>query len=169
MAQARDRDAFIELFTWFAPRVKGYLIGLGTPPAEADDIAQETLLTVWRRAEAYNPDSAGAATWMFTIARNLRIDAIRRERNVLAYQLDLRSEPENEAADEGVLDADRQQKVASALACLPVEQREVVRLSFFLDKPHAEIAQTLGLPLGTVKSRVRLALARLRGQLEGLH
>ena len=161
IASGRDRAAFAELFRHFAPRVKSYMLRLGAPPEMAEELAQETLLTVWRKAALFDPARAGASTWIFTIARNLRIDALRRERRPL---IDLPEvDPEPEATPDVLFDgAERDSRLRRAMTDLPPDQAEVVRLSFFEDKPHSEIAERLGLPLGTVKSRLRLALLKLR-------
>ena len=169
IAARGDRQCFALLFSGFAPRVKSYLLKLGCRADQAEELAQETLLTVWRKAAYYDPGQASASTWIFTIARNLRIDAIRRER----HPEDLEGEPDlmsaAPATPDDVLSAgERDARIRSALACLSDEQAEVVRQSFFQDKAHGDISQDLGLPLGTVKSRLRLAMTRLRGQLEDL-
>jgi RNA polymerase sigma-70 factor (ECF subfamily) len=169
IAVDRSRESFALLFARFAPRVKGYLLRLGAKPEQAEELAQETLLTVWRKAAYFDPARASASTWIFTIARNLRIDALRRQR----HPEDLLDEPEMvppEAVrpDEALSAAERERRLRRALKTLPREQAEVVQLSFFHDKAHAEISQHLGVPLGTVKSRLRLAMVRLRAQLEEL-
>ena len=169
IAATQSRESFALLFSRFAPRVKSYLLKLGAKPELAEELAQETLLTVWRKAAYFDRSRASASTWIFTIARNLRIDAIRRER----HPDDLLDEPELLPAeetrpDEALSAGEREQKLRMALKTLPHEQAEVVRLSFFQDKAHAEISQNLGVPLGTVKSRLRLAMVRLRAQLEDL-
>jgi len=168
IARERDRTAFTALFESFAPRLKGYLLRQGARPAEAEELVQEAMVAVWRKAELFDPSRASAATWIFRIARNLRLDAARRDRHADAYQPDLSEEPEPPRTPEGI-EAARQRDalVRTALAELPPEQLEVLRMSFFHDRPHAEIAQALRLPLGTVKSRIRLALQRLRASLEG--
>ncbi len=163
-----DRAAFCILFNHFAPRVKSYLLRLGATSEAAEELAQETLLTVWRRATTFDPARAAASTWIFTIARNLRIDLIRRERRPSVAE-DPALAPEPERAPDSVLFAVQQEaRIAAAVAQLPPEQAEVIRLAFFSDQPHSEIAEALGLPLGTVKSRVRLAMMRLRQLLEAL-
>jgi RNA polymerase sigma-70 factor (ECF subfamily) len=169
IAGSRSRECFALLFSHFAPRVKSYLLKLGARPELAEELAQETLLTVWRKAAYFDPSRASASTWIFTIARNLRIDAIRRER----HPDDLIDEPqlkpaETVRADEALSCGEREQRLRGALKTLPKDQAEVVRLSFFHDKAHAEISTDLGVPLGTVKSRLRLAMVRLRAQLEDL-
>lgn len=169
IAARADRDAFARLFQLFAPRLKSYLIGLGTTPPAAEELAQEAMLSVWRKAAFFDRSRAGASTWIFTIARNLRIDAARRERSALAYAVDLSEEPDApEQPDAIVSGAERDLKVREALKSLTPDQVTVVRMSFFQEKPHSEIAADLGIPLGTVKSRVRLAMARLRERLEEL-
>ncbi len=169
ITQARDKAAFRALFQMLAPKVKAYLIRHGAPPAQAEDLAQETLLTVWRKAEYFDPRKASVAAWVFTIARNLRIDALRRERSAMSYALSV-LEPD-QAPDNPEIEsstAEREGRVRDAMQSLPREQLEVIRLSFYSDKAHAEIAHELSLPLGTVKSRLRLALARLRGMVGDL-
>ena len=164
VAAQRDRAAFAALFAHFAPRVKAYLLRLGAPPALAEDLAQEALLNLWRKAHLFDPAKASAATWLFTIARNLRIDAIRRERRPELDPEDFMPEAEP-AADDGLALADDEARLRAALKDLPPDQIQVVELSFFADKPHSEIAAQLDIPLGTVKSRLRLAMARLKRAL----
>jgi len=168
IAQSSDRARFAELFLFFAPRLKAFFIRLGVAPGAAEDLAQEVMLTVWRKANYFDPARASAATWIFTIARNLRIDLKRREQKpaLTENDLDYFDEPD---PGEKTLTLEREQRVRAALAELPGEQAEVIRLSFFEDRPHAEIASALDIPLGTVKSRIRLAMNRLRalvGELE---
>jgi len=164
VAREQDRAAFAALFGHFAPRVKAYLLRLGATPALAEDLAQEALLSLWRKAHLFDPAKASAATWLFTIARNLRIDAIRREKRPELDPDDFLPQPEA-AADDGLALADEENRLRAALKHLPADQSQVVELSFFADKPHSEIARQLGIPLGTVKSRLRLALARLKRAL----
>ena len=167
IAARADREAFTLLFNHFAPRVKGYLMRLGASAVAAEELAQETLLMVWRKAAQFDPARAGASTWIFTIARNLRIDALRRDRPARAAEdpSDATSEPQ---ADGLILAAERDQRVRGALKALSREQAQIVELSFFSEETHAAIAQRLGLPLGTVKSRLRLAMGRMRALLEDM-
>jgi RNA polymerase sigma-70 factor, ECF subfamily len=169
VATQRDRVAFGTLFEYFAPRIKTYMQRSGASEASAEELAQETMLTVWRKASLFNPASAGASAWIFAIARNLRIDAFRRERRGgtveasgvdAEFQVDEAPQPDKRLAT-----AQSEDRVRSALAELSTEQMRVVELSFFEDKAHAEIAQILEIPLGTVKSRLRLAMNRLRALL----
>lgn len=160
---AGDRAAFAALFGHFAPRLKAYLMRLGMTAQAAEDLAQEAMLTLWRKAALFDPAKASAATWLFTIARNLRIDAIRRERRPDFDPADPGLlPPEPPGADDGVEMAQSEAVVRAALTNLSPAQARIVELSFFADKPHSQIAAELRIPLGTVKSRLRLALARLR-------
>lgn len=169
VATDQDRAAFHKLFEYFAPRVKTYMQRSGAPESRAEELAQETLLTVWRKARLFDPDSAGASAWIFAIARNLRIDAFRREhRGGLVEVSDIEAQfqiddmPLPDASLAMVQSGDR---VQSALAELPADQMRVIELSFYEEKAHAEIAMILDIPLGTVKSRLRLAMKRLRSLL----
>jgi RNA polymerase sigma-70 factor (ECF subfamily) len=170
IASRQDRSAFSELFAHFAPRVKAFMRRNGASDSQAEEIAQEAMLAVWRKASLFDPAASGAATWIFTIARNLRIDAIRRESWGGAIRVDeVEAEyevDETPRADVRIATAQSETRLRDALATLPSEQRKVIELSFFEEKAHSEIAESLGIPLGTVKSRVRLAMGRLRALLE---
>jgi len=161
VAGFRDRAAFAVLFGHFAPRIKAYLMRLGAGPAQAEDLAQEAMLSLWRKAHLFDAAKASAGTWLFTIARNLFIDAIRREKRPELDADDFM--PEADAPpDDALALAEGEGRLRGALKLLPPDQAQVIALSFFADKPHSQIADELGIPLGTVKSRLRLAMARLR-------
>lgn len=168
VAARRDRAAFEILFVHFAPRVKSYLLRLGAGAALADDLAQEAMLAMWRKAELFDPAKASASTWVFTIARNLRIDAIRRERRPEFDPNDPAFVPDDEPqADARMMRDGEDAQLRAALTKLSADQAQVIQMSFFSEKPHSQIARELGLPLGTVKSRLRLAMARIKGALGG--
>jgi RNA polymerase sigma-70 factor (ECF subfamily) len=169
IAADRDREAFAALFDYFAPRIKGFLMRSNTPPAGAEELAQEALLIVWRKAEQFDRTKAGASAWIFTIARNLRIDVARREQRSRLLDLEATEEADPPAPpDTMLLVGEREQRVHAALTHLSDDQLRVVRLSFFEGKAHGDIASELELPLGTVKSRIRLAMNRLRELLGDL-
>ncbi|MGI8525752.1 MAG: sigma-70 family RNA polymerase sigma factor, partial [Pseudolabrys sp.] len=155
--------AFAALFDHFAPRIKSFLIRANTSAAAAEELAQEALLTVWRKAAQFDRSRAGASTWIFTIARNLRIDSARREARSKLLDLEINEDADPPSPPDSLLLAsERDQRVHAALEHLSEDQLLVVRLSFFEGKPHADIAIELNLPLGTVKSRIRLAMNCLR-------
>jgi RNA polymerase sigma-70 factor (ECF subfamily) len=162
IARRGDRAAFAILFNYFAPRVKSYMLRLGASQEAAEELAQETMLIVWRRAGAFDASRAAASTWIFTIARNLRIDALRRERRPSVGDDPSMAAPMPTLPDATISTMQNEVRIASAIGTLSADQARVVREAFFSDKPHSEIATDLGLPLGTVKSRLRLAMARLR-------
>ncbi len=166
IAERRDAEAFARLFVHYAPRIKGYLKRLGLDDAAAEDLAQDVMLTVWRRADQFDPARAALSTWIYAIARNRRIDVLRRERH---------PEPDPMLApiplprgDEALEGEETRARVKEAVALLPPEQAEVLRVFYFEDESHGTIAEAFGLPLGTVKSRLRLALAKLRAILDDL-
>jgi RNA polymerase sigma factor (sigma-70 family) len=162
VARQADRDAFARLFRHFAPRVKAYLMRLGSDDAAAEDLMQDVMLTVWRRAPTYDPALAGVSTWIFTIARNRRIDSLRRSRPPRPAD-DPQLQPVSDDGPETAASARQwERRIARELTTLPREQVEMLRLAYFEDRSHSDIAAHLKLPLGTVKSRLRLAIARLR-------
>jgi len=175
VGKAGDRQAFAALFKHFAPRLKSYLARSGSSDAQAEEFAQEAMVNVWRRAASFDPQQAAASTWIFTVARNLRVDHYRRlghrmEQAGLAADEGERAEEADDAPTPEVrlFGLECARGVRAALATLPPEQQEVLKLSFYEEHPHARIAAELGIPLGTVKSRVRLALGQLRRKLNGL-
>ncbi|WP_404322897.1 sigma-70 family RNA polymerase sigma factor [Azospirillum doebereinerae] len=163
VGRGQDRLAFGTLFGHFAPRLKTYLRRLGCESGAAEELVQEVMLLVWRRAETYDPVQASASTWVFTIARNKRIDTLRREQRPEIDPNDpaLVTEPD-EAADRRLEARQSNDRLRAALKDLPPEQAELLRMAYFEDKPHSVISAEHGIPLGTVKSRLRLAMERLR-------
>lgn len=164
-----DVEAFRVLFETYAPRVKSYMLRQGADAATAEELAQETLLAVWRKAALYSDEKGSATTWIFTIARNLRIDRLRKE--VVWQPLPENNDErpsEDPAPDEELSERERAERVRAMLAELPQEQSEVVNLAFLEGLSHSEIAKRLDLPLGTVKSRMRLAYQKIRDALEDL-
>ena len=166
VAMRRDRDAFARLFDHFAPRLKAYLMKAGATAGAAEDFAQDAMLTVWRKAELFDRTKAHAATWIFTIARNRRLDVLRQDaRRLPLPEIDL-AQDEPEQPDTVVLAAENAARLKAAMARLSPDQIEVLRLAFFQDNAHSEIARRLELPLGTVKSRIRKAMIKLRTLLD---
>jgi RNA polymerase sigma-70 factor (ECF subfamily) len=171
-----DRKAFADLFMHFAPRVKGYLMRSGTQEPVADDLAQETMLTVWRRAASFDPDRGALATWVFAIARNLRTDHHRRatargEGGMVFVDFELLEEgcggaDARSGPDEALLTVQRERSVRRALASLAAEQALILRLFFFEEQSHSTIARELAMPLGSVKTRIRTAVAQMRKLLQ---
>jgi RNA polymerase sigma factor (sigma-70 family) len=169
VARDQDRVAFAALFDHFAPRVKGYLMRLGADDGAAEELAQEVMLAVWRRAASFNPALASVGTWVFTIARNKRIDRLRRERRPEIAPDDPALAPDPVVSADVALDAaETAVRLRAAIGSLPEEQALLLRMAYFEDKSHNVIATETRLPLGTVKSRIRLALGRLRTALEKL-
>ena len=168
IASRADKAAFASLFRHFAPKIKGYLVKIGTDRGQAEELTQEVMLTVWRKAAQFDRTQASVSTWMFTIARNRRIDAVRREKRPELDPADPLLVPEEPIAPDERLDAlDREARVARAIKTLPQEQADLVREAFYLAKSHSQISEETKIPLGTVKSRLRLAFGRLRKAMEG--
>ena len=163
----RDKSAFAELFDYFAPRVKSFLLRFGTDMSLAEEIAQEAMIMVWRRAETYDPRQSAASTWIFTIARNKRIDRLRRENRPLPDMTDPAVMPESiETGEIQVARMQQEKKIRHALKNLPEEQAKMIFSAYYEEKSHREIAEESGVALGTVKSRIRLALNRLRAHVD---
>jgi RNA polymerase sigma-70 factor (ECF subfamily) len=169
IAQHQDRQALARLFAHFAPRLKSWLVRTGSEPALADDLVQDSFVLLWRKAAQFDPAQARVAAWLFTIARNLRVD---RRRGVSESWLSL-DKAEADQIPDAVPGVDARLQAAQsegvvrrALTRLTSDQRTLVQLSFYEDKSHSSIASEMQLPLGTVKTRLRAAAARLRQLLE---
>ena len=156
-----DRAAFAALFRHFAPRIKGFLIKSGADAAQAEDCAQDVMTTLWRKAHQFDPARASASTWIFTIARNRRIDLLRRDRRPEPEELAWGPEPEPDQDDMLNLQQESEQ-LRAALQTLPKAQKTLIEHAYFGELTHSQIAAETGLPLGTIKSRIRLAQDRLR-------
>ncbi|WP_322895010.1 MULTISPECIES: sigma-70 family RNA polymerase sigma factor [unclassified Yoonia] len=157
----QDKAAFAELFAYFAPRVKSFLMKSGASPDVAEECAQEVMVTLWNKAHLFDPSKASVSTWIFTIARNRRIDILRKQKRPEPEDLPWGPEAEPDQADAMGLQQETEQ-LGEALAALPAEQRKLIERAYFGELSHSEIAAETGLPLGTIKSRIRLALERLR-------
>lgn len=169
IASKRCRAAFAELFAYFAPRIKGFMLRLGAQEAEAEELAQEVMVTLWKKAELYDPRQSSVSTWLFRIARNRRIDAGRRagSRPPLPADDPFLQPPPIRQPDEILLRDQEDEKVRARLTSLPPDQLILIQAAFYDGLTHSEIARAFDLPLGTVKSRIRLAFTRLRGELGG--
>lgn len=161
----RDHAAFAELFRHFAPRVKAFLMKSGASQTLAEECTQEVMATLWHKADMFDPSRASVATWIFTIARNRKIDMIRKTRRPEPEDLPWGPEAEPDQEEVIALQQDTE-KLGEALAQLPQKQRELVEKAYFGDLSHSQIAAETGLPLGTIKSRIRLALERLRHEMK---
>jgi RNA polymerase sigma-70 factor, ECF subfamily len=167
VAASKDREAFAALFDHFGPRVKSFMMRKGATAEQAEDLVQETMIAIWSKAALYVQDRGSVSTWIFTIARNLRIDRLRRERSNQYTDIDDYDAPsEDMAQDDALGRAQEDSAVSRALAQIPPEQRELLILSYVEDLPQSEIATRLQIPLGTVKSRMRLAYRRMKKLLE---
>ncbi|MAL11189.1 MAG: RNA polymerase subunit sigma [Maricaulis sp.] len=163
----KDRAAFSELFAFFAPRIKAYLRRLASDDATAEELTQEVMITVWRKAAQFDARQASASTWIYRIARNRRIDLARKDgKPPLDADEPMLQPPGVEAPDDAMFARDRETRVRAALTLLPGEQMTLLRRAFFDGLSHSQIAESEGLPLGTVKSRLRLAFDKLREALD---
>lgn len=160
----QDKQAFAELFRHFAPRVKAFLMKSGAEVTLAEECAQEVMATLWTKAHLFDPTRANVSTWVFTIARNKKIDALRRQKRPEPEDLAWGPEAEPDQADVMSIRQESEQ-LAKAVADLPEKQRELIERAYFGDLSHSEIAEETGLPLGTIKSRIRLALEKLRHEM----
>lgn len=170
VAARQDREAFAEIFAYYGPRVKGYMLRLGAGDALGEELAQEVMITVWRKAHLFDRAQASVSTWIFRIARNKRIDVARRLNRPELDPDDPVLLPHAPPPPDDALSAQEQEeRVRVVLAQLPEEQMSLLQQAFYEGLSHREIAEKNGLPLGTVKSRIRLAFAKMRSKLESLH
>ena len=169
IAENRDRSAFAELFSHYAPRLKSYLMTLGLDDEKAEDIAQEVMVTLWRKAVQFDPAKARLSTWLFRVARNRFIDHTRKQKYT---EVDADDHVAHmiapEQTDTPTLQRQYAERVSAAMAELKPAQKQVIELSFYHEKSHSEIAAELELPLGTVKSRIRIAFEALRKELRDM-
>lgn len=164
----QDPEAFTDFYDYFAGRVKSFLIGKGLTEDMGEELAQEVLIIVWRRAASYDPEKAAASTWLFTIARNRHIDYLRGNSRVQIESDDalLENQPtESDLQEAYVSSEEAVSLVGSVMRQLPPEQQQVLQLSYFRGQSHSAIAGWLDIPIGTVKSRIRLAMQNIRQQL----
>lgn len=160
----RCAESFAALFGHFAPRAKAFLMRGGSSEALAEEAAQEALATVWQKAAKFDGSRASASTWIFTILRNKQIDAIRKARRPEPEDLPWGMEPQADAADSLAM-SQEETVLREAVRTLPDAQRDIIERAYFGDLTHAQIAVVTGLPLGTIKSRIRLGLDRLRHEM----
>lgn len=164
-----DREAFKALFLFFGPRVKALMVKSGADRDLAEDIMQDVMLSVWNKVDQYSPERGSVSAWIYTIARNTRIDRLRRSSSRPHEDVDTIEIASNADSPEEALNANqRAERVAEALEVLPEDQRQIIDYAYVHDMSQTEIARKLQLPLGTVKSRMRLAYTKLRERLEGL-
>ena len=167
IADRRSRQAFAALFEHFAPRLKSFMMRKGADAHLAEDLVQDTMLAVWNKASQYTSARGSVSAWVFTIARNLRIDRLRRQGSYQFVDIDDYDEVSDDIASDDLIIIDQERAmVRQALEGLPDDQMDIIRMSYIEDLPQSEIAKRLKIPLGTVKSRMRLAYSRLRLKLE---
>jgi RNA polymerase sigma-70 factor (ECF subfamily) len=171
MASTQDKSLYVALYRHFAPKVKGYIIRLGITESTAEELAQETMLSMWRKAHLFDPRKSAASTWVYTLARNQSIDWMRR-RKYPEYSIDATEDmpAETQGAVSYATTPEQSascEQIIRVIEQLPEKQSQVIYMSFFEGKSHAEIADQLMVPLGSVKSRIRLAVEKLKSVLRG--
>lgn len=163
----RDKSAFAALFDFFAPRLKGFVMRTGTSAAQAEEIVQDVMLTVWRKSAMFDPHRAQVSAWIYQIARNRHIDIVRKERRPVPEELAENPDLEPDASQILAVQQEAGQ-LKQALSKLKPDQREIIEKAYLGELTHQEISEQTGIPLGTIKSRIRLGLERLRHELSGL-
>lgn len=167
IATDRDQKAFAELFNYFSPRIKSYFLQLGAKAEHAEDMSQDVMSVLWHKAHLFDSSKSSLSTWLFRVARNRRIDLLRRDKSAMIDVSDpIFIPPEPTPADEVIEEDQRDESVRKALALLHEKHADIIRMSFFLGLSHSQISEKSGLPLGTVKSRIRVAFQKLRESLE---
>lgn len=163
----RDRQAFARLYDHFAPRLKGFVMRSGLPAAQAEEVVQDVMLTIWHKAALFDPERAQVSAWIYQITRNRHIDMIRKERRPVPDEFGEEISTESDAGQILAVEQEGRQ-LAKALAGLKPTQREAIEKAYLGELTHSELSAQIGLPLGTIKSRIRLGLERLRHELKGM-
>ena len=167
VAERQDISSFKKIFDYFSPRLKSFLMRSGADEAIAEEIIQETMTIIWTKADYYDPKMASPSTWIYTIARNKKIDILRKSRKAILEDIDTAVLPPVESkADENIEHDQKFEMITQYLDDLPEDQLNLLKMNFFEEKSHGEISEITKIPLGTVKSRIRLALEKIRGKLE---
>ena len=163
----QDKLAFNNIFRYFAPRLKSFLVKAGSTDTQAEEVIQEVMIAVWTKSSTYNSDKSSVSTWIYTIARNKRIDKIRKEKRHYLSESDEGLEiPVDSTQEKEIFATQVSSSLKRYMSNLPEEQSKLLKLSYFYNKTHADISEELKIPLGTVKSRIRLALTKMRHLVE---
>ena len=167
IAETQDKSAFSNIFNYFAPRLKSFFVKLGCSEPQSEEIIQEVMISIWTKSKTYNSEKSSVSTWVYTIAKNKRIDKIRKEKKHYASESDESLEiPIPSIQEDQVIATEISEKINNCISFLPKEQAELLKLSYFYEKTHSDIASELKIPLGTVKSRIRLALSKMKNLVE---
>ena len=167
IAESHDIGSFKKIFEYFSPRLKSFLMKSGAEESIAEEIIQETMTIIWTKADYYDPKVASPSTWIYTIARNKKIDILRKSRKAILEDIETAVLPAVEPKTEENIEHDQKfDLIAQQLDSLPKDQLDLLKMNFFEEKSHGEISELTGIPLGTVKSRIRLALEKIRGKLD---
>ena len=167
VGETQDTTSFANIFRYFAPRLKSFFVKLGCNETQSEEIIQEVMISIWTKANTYNSDKSSVSTWVYTIAKNKRIDKIRKEKKHYSTESDESLEiPVPSIQEEKVISSQIAEKINKSIKVLPKEQAELLKLSYFYEKTHSDIADELKIPLGTVKSRIRLALSKMKNLVE---
>jgi len=170
MAQG-SQDALASLYDQTSPMVNGLLLRILERPEDAEEVMLDVYMKAWKYAARYTDQRGSVPAWLMIMARNAAIDRIRQKRaqpKMLTFEPAVTPEPAavDASPEEQTSERERRRRVQQVLRELPPEQREVVELAFFGGLTHAELAERLREPLGTIKSRIRMGLIRLRGLIE---
>ncbi len=167
IALHQDKSAFNTIFNYFAPRLKSYLIKVGSTETQAEGVIQEVMIAVWTKASSYDNNKSSVGTWIYTIARNKRIDKIRKDKRHYLSESDEGLEiPVQSTQENEIFSSQVSASLKKQIENLPEDQGKLLKMSYFYDKTHADISEELSIPLGTVKSRIRLALTKMRHLVE---
>ena len=158
----RDEIAFSNLFDFLAPKIKAYYLQNGLISENAEELTQEVMSIIWSKSDKFNPSKSALTTWVYTIARNKKIDFLRKNSKIKYNDDDIREFLYEKNETDTIEENEIEDQVSKINSQLDINQKKIIKMNFFENKSHKKIAEELEIPLGTVKSRIRHILIKMQ-------